>query len=116
AGDCVLRGHRIDSMPMASVWTRLRQRVGWSNSRQAWEERVGLGLVLSGAVILWWLGGRLALLQAVLAWGVLLVSAAVLLRRGWLKLFGPVLFYDMIRAARRGRVFLMRAIYAGILL
>src|SRR5262245_42941263 len=101
---------------MASAWTRLRQRIGWSNSRQAWEERLGLGLVLAGAVIVWWAGSRLSLLQAALAWGVLLVSAAILLRRGWLKLFGPVLFYDMIRSARRGRVFLGRMLYAALLL
>src|SRR5438046_2690039 len=34
----------------------------------------------------------------------------------WLKLFGPVLFYDMIRAARRGRYFLLRFLYALLLL
>src|SRR5437870_3876822 len=101
---------------MASVWSRLRQGVGWSNSRQAWEERLGLGLVIGGGVGVWLLAGRLSLLQALLAWGVLVLAAAVLLRRGWLKLFGPVLFYDMIRSARRGRHFLLRVVYAGILL
>ncbi len=29
--------------------------------------------------------------------------------------FGPVLFYDMIRSARRGRYFLLRMLYAGFL-
>src|SRR5438552_3380989 len=38
---------------------------------------------------------------------------AVLARAGWIRLFGPVLFYEMIRAARRGRYFLLRGLYAG---
>ena len=38
------------------------------------------------------------------------------MRARWLKLFGPILFYDMIRAARRGRYFLLRVLYAGLLL
>jgi ABC-type transport system involved in multi-copper enzyme maturation permease subunit len=32
-----------------------------------------------------------------------------------MSLFGPVLFYDMIRSARRGRYFLLRMLYAGFL-
>ena len=36
--------------------------------------------------------------------------------RGWLKLFGPVLFYDMITTARRSRYVVMRLLYAAILL
>jgi ABC-type transport system involved in multi-copper enzyme maturation permease subunit len=61
-------------------------------------------------------GTRLSAVQQVVIWGVLLVAAAVLLRRGWLKLFGPVLFYDMVRSARRGRYIILRCLYAGLLL
>jgi ABC-type transport system involved in multi-copper enzyme maturation permease subunit len=47
----------------------------------------------------------------------LLIALAVLARRGWLKLFGPVLFYEGLRASRRGRFFLLRWLYAiGLLL
>jgi ABC-type transport system involved in multi-copper enzyme maturation permease subunit len=37
---------------------------------------------------------------------------ALFTRAGWLKLFGPVLFYEVIRAARRDRYFLLRGLYA----
>lgn len=33
-----------------------------------------------------------------------------------MKLFGPVLFYDLIRVARRGRYIFLRCLYAGLLL
>lgn len=99
-----------------SVGQWVRQRIGWSNSRQAWEERAGFLLLLIGAAAIWWLGGRLSLLQHAVLWSLLLLTAAILLRRGWLKLFGPVLFYDMIRSARRGKYFLLRVVYAGLLL
>jgi ABC-type transport system involved in multi-copper enzyme maturation permease subunit len=47
----------------------------------------------------------------------LVLALAVLARRGWLKLFGPVLFYEGLRASRRGRFFLLRWLYAiGLLL
>ena len=35
---------------------------------------------------------------------------------GWLKLFGPVLFYDMVRTARRSRYVFIRLLYASLLL
>src|SRR5262249_16671917 len=73
-----------------------------------WEERIGVALLIAGVAIVWWLGARLSLLQAVLAWSVLLVAAAVLLRPGWLQLFRPGLFYHMGRPARRRRPFLLR--------
>lgn len=44
------------------------------------------------------------------------IAIAVLTRTGWLKIFGPVLFYELIRAARRGRYFWVRGLYAGGLL
>ena len=43
-------------------------------------------------------------------------SNVALLRGGWPKLFGPVLFYDLIRLARRGRYALLRCLYALFLL
>ncbi len=43
-------------------------------------------------------------------------SNVVLLRGGWPRLFGPVLFYDLIRLARRGRYALLRCLYALFLL
>lgn len=97
----------------ASWW---RHTFAWSNSRQSWLERLG-GLALTvAAVALWMLSTRLSFNALVVLWGLLILGAAVLLRRGWLKLFGPVLFYDMVRAARRGRYVLLRCFYAALLL
>jgi ABC-type transport system involved in multi-copper enzyme maturation permease subunit len=42
-----------------------------------------------------------------------LIVAAILTRAGWLKLFGPVLMFEVVRAARQGRYFLIRGLYAG---
>jgi ABC-type transport system involved in multi-copper enzyme maturation permease subunit len=51
------------------------------------------------------------------AWGALgLVSLAILSRRGWLQLCGPVLFYDLVRLARRNRYFLIRVLYIGTII
>jgi len=98
----------------AAAW--LRRKVGWSNSRQSWAERLGALALLAGAACAMTWGGRLSGVQQVILWGLLVLAAAVLFRRGWLKLFGPVLFYDMIRSARRGRFVLVRCGYAGLLL
>ncbi len=93
-----------------------KQTFSWSNSSESWVERgVGLAVVL-GAAGLWLLGGRLNVWQNVALWTLLLIVGAVLMRRGWLKLFGPVLFYDMLTTARRGRYSLIRCVYAGVLL
>jgi ABC-type transport system involved in multi-copper enzyme maturation permease subunit len=42
-------------------------------------------------------------------------SLATALGRGWFRLFGPVLFYDLVRLARRNRYIILRCLYAGIL-
>ncbi len=104
-------------MPFAQpALTWLLRNLGWSNSPQSWAERLGAVVLLAGAAgaIAW--REQLSAVQQVLSWGVLGVAAAVLLRRGWLKLFGPVLFYDMVRSARRGRYIVLRCLYAGLLL
>jgi ABC-type transport system involved in multi-copper enzyme maturation permease subunit len=47
----------------------------------------------------------------------LVLTLAYLARRGWVRLFGPVLFYEGLRAARRTRFFVLRWLYAvGLLL
>jgi ABC-type transport system involved in multi-copper enzyme maturation permease subunit len=104
------------SSVVSACRTWFRRNWKWSNSRQAWGERGGALLLLTGAGLLVGFASRLSLTQLVIFWGLLLVALAVLLRRGWLKLFGPVLFYDMVRAARRGRYFLIRSLYALFLL
>src|SRR5579885_2196227 len=94
----------------------VRRNLPWSNSPQAWQERLGVAGLLAAVVLgaVWFAGQSLAF--QVIYWGLVLVVAAVLLRRGWLKLFGPVLFYDLLRTARRSRYFLIRVLYCLFLL
>jgi ABC-type transport system involved in multi-copper enzyme maturation permease subunit len=53
--------------------------------------------------------------NAALVGGVALLLLVVL-RGVWRPLFGPVLFYDLVRSARRGRYAALRCLYAGALL
>jgi ABC-type transport system involved in multi-copper enzyme maturation permease subunit len=93
-----------------------RHHLSWSNSRQSWQERLaGLGLLLAAGGIFWY-GSRLELSYQVLLWGLWGVAWAVVLRRGLVKLFGPVLFYDLLRIARRSRYAFLRGAYAVFLL
>jgi ABC-type transport system involved in multi-copper enzyme maturation permease subunit len=100
----------------ALTWFRLTFR--WSNSAQTWQERVADGVVLgvlAGALVYGWLLG--------LAWWWLLpfclaclaLPCLVLRLLGWLKVFGPVLYYDMIRTARQNRFVWLRFAYALVL-
>src|SRR5688572_2519578 len=112
----------------------MRRRLSWSTSAESWHERrINWTMLLSAAVIglLWGLRGVVVWTRAdgttikfpnapdrlLVTLGVLwLVAALVLMRLGQLKLFGPVLFYDMIRSARRSRYFLLRGFYSVVLL
>ncbi len=94
----------------------LRRELAPSAFHRAWRPRLGAVLVLVAVVLLAWHGGGLAAWQQAALWGALLVAVAVLTRRGWLRLFGPVLFYDLVRSARQGRTFLLRGSYAFALL
>lgn len=105
------------AMSLLQTWIAwLRRTLAWSNSRQSWEERFGLLALLLGGGLMLWFGPQLGLIQQVLLWAGLVLLVAGLLRRGWLKLFGPVLFYDMIRLARRSRFYWLRVAYAALLL
>src|SRR5690348_2854771 len=99
------------SMPFRALakWFR------WSNTRQAWQERLGSAGVVVAAALLWLYDDAAPAWVKVAAWAALALVLAVLLRRGWLKLFGPVLFYDLVRSARRSRTFAVRTLYLGIL-
>jgi ABC-type transport system involved in multi-copper enzyme maturation permease subunit len=97
------------------TWLRLTFR--WSTSTQTWQERIGdvallAGLVSAAAITLlvhleWW--------QALAVWAVCFVPALLFNVVGWLKVFGPVLYYDMVRQARRSRFIILRLLYALLL-
>ncbi|MBL8794522.1 MAG: ABC transporter permease subunit [Planctomycetia bacterium] len=93
-----------------------RVRSGWVRpvSRQSRQERLGTLLLLSLAAVLVWFAGALTRWQLVLGGTALLFLLAVLLRRGWVKLLGPVFFWDVVRTARRGALGL-RVLYTGFL-
>jgi ABC-type transport system involved in multi-copper enzyme maturation permease subunit len=84
--------------------------------RQTWIELFIGGLLLAAAATVAWHRGQMSLPKQLALWVSLLLAFAVLLRRGWLRLFGPVLFYDLIRLGRRGRFFLLRCLYACALM
>jgi ABC-type transport system involved in multi-copper enzyme maturation permease subunit len=77
---------------------------------------VAVLLLFAGSLGLWWFRERLALAHQFVLWAVFLLLVAVLLRRGWLHLFGPVFVYELLRSARRRRTFVFRVLYAGGLL
>jgi ABC-type transport system involved in multi-copper enzyme maturation permease subunit len=77
---------------------------------------VSAALLLVGAGCLYWLGKGIGGAALLVGWALWLAASVVLLRRGWLQLFGPVLFYDLISLARRGRYVLLRCGYALALL
>jgi ABC-type transport system involved in multi-copper enzyme maturation permease subunit len=88
----------------------------WSNSRRSWEERLGvLAILLLGAGI-YWFGSRVPRSQQVVLWALFVLGVMLVLRRGWVKLFGPLLFYELVRLARRGRQALFRCLYGLVLL
>jgi ABC-type transport system involved in multi-copper enzyme maturation permease subunit len=93
----------------------LRRHFAWSNSLQSWGERCLAGLLVVAAASLAVLNARLTLAQASVLWGALLLAAAAVLRQGWVRLFGPMLFYDLVRVARQRRYFLLRGLYAVLL-
>jgi ABC-type transport system involved in multi-copper enzyme maturation permease subunit len=72
-------------------------------------------LLAAGASALLWYGRLLTSAQQLLLWALVLAAAAGLSLAVRLRLFGPVLFYDLIRTARRQQVILLRFIYAALL-
>jgi ABC-type transport system involved in multi-copper enzyme maturation permease subunit len=103
----------------------LRHNLAWSNSWPSWQERLILLLFLAGAGALAWLtfsvvqaqGPQIGALSVLgLLWGAYFIAVVIGSWLGWLKLFGPVLFYDMVRTARRSRYVFIRLLYASLLL
>jgi ABC-type transport system involved in multi-copper enzyme maturation permease subunit len=88
----------------------------WSNSRQAWAGRAAGAFALVSIAALAGFHQVLSGTQRLLLWILIGVALAVLLRRGWLRLVGPVLFHDAVRLARQGRHSAVRSLYATFLL
>jgi len=99
--------------PRRSAW--LRRNLSWSNSPRSWAERLGVLAVILGATCLVYCAGQLPAPLVVALGAVLAAVLLVALRRGGLRLFGPVLFYEIVRIARRSRYAFLRCAYALIL-
>src|SRR2546425_8596798 len=88
----------------------------WSNSWDSWRERlVGALFLALGLLLVYLTATLLTFWPALILWAAYTLVLAVASRQGWLRLFGPVLFYDMVRTARRSRYSLIRIIYGGFL-
>lgn len=112
----------------------LRRTFAWSTSAESWHERrvawsmvtlatvIGLLWGMRGVPLIGRADGSVVRFPHTPDWllltfgGVWLVGLLILMRLGHIKLFGPVLFYDMIRSARRSRYFLLRGFYSLVLL
>jgi ABC-type transport system involved in multi-copper enzyme maturation permease subunit len=84
-------------------------------TRVAWEERLVFFLLFAGTAGLWWARYWLNTPQLLFLFTTLMLLVAVLARLGEVKLFGPVLYYDMVRTARRSRYILYRFLFGLIL-
>jgi ABC-type transport system involved in multi-copper enzyme maturation permease subunit len=104
------------SVSVSSLHDWLRRTLRWSNSLESWQERVGFAAVLAMVAFNVFIGRGLAPSYQVVLWCLAGVTLAVVLRRGWLRLFGPVLFYDLVRVGRRNRYFLIRTAYGCFML
>src|SRR6266542_1982483 len=91
------------------IWT-------WLGHRSAWPERiVNLTLLLILGILVLLTLRTLTFWQSILVWTIFLAALGICSQQGWLKLLGPVLFYDMLRTSRRNRYFILRMLYAGFL-
>src|ERR1700704_6605150 len=96
--------------------TWFRHTFSWSNTQASWRERlIGLAFLVIAALLIWYSVYR-PVWESAIAWGVYFIALAVCSRQGWMRLFGPVLFYDMLVTARRSRYVIMRLLYALLLL
>ncbi|HEV3145445.1 MAG TPA: ABC transporter permease subunit [Gemmataceae bacterium] len=98
---------------IAGGW--LRRQLAWSNTRQSWQERLGFLGLIAGGLAGWYFSQSWSPEQRIVLLAAWLLGLGLLLRRGLLKLFGPVFFFEVLRGSRR-RVHLSRTIYATVLL
>jgi hypothetical protein len=96
-----------------AAWAR--RHVAWPTGRQARVEAAGVAFLAAAMAACAWWGLRLSWSQRAALGGLLLLTVAVLLRRGWLRLFGPVFDYDLVRTARRRQFITLRWVYGGCL-
>lgn len=88
-----------------------RRRPLWFGA-STWHDRyLALALLVVAGVVLFFVR-KLPITQQLLLGFALVFIAALVLWRSWKQLFGPVLFYDLVRTARQDRIFAHRFLYA----
>lgn len=92
-----------------------KRSLGPASSRQWVARTLFLLLTASGAALVY-CRDILPAWQQAASWSVLALALVYLSRRGWVRLFGPVLFYDLVRNARRSRTYVTRCAYLALLL
>jgi ABC-type transport system involved in multi-copper enzyme maturation permease subunit len=106
------------SQPSFAQWNlvRLRRYVAGCLTPRNWRELGIVLLFIAAAVGLFYLRQYIHLWQQLTLWALWAIALGVTVQLGWLRLFGPVLFYDLIRDGRRSRFLLIRSGYAISLL
>jgi ABC-type transport system involved in multi-copper enzyme maturation permease subunit len=106
-------------MTVNPLFNRFRLRFAprnWSNSAEAWQERLGVLLLIIGGIAGYTLSNFISLPGLFLAVAVWIATLFVLLRHGWIRFLGPLFLFDLFQATRRSRYFLLRVYVYFILL
>jgi len=100
---------------MPSIVAGLRRNIAWIADAIAFFWWVLPVLAVAAAVVLVLLRRLVPLSWQLIGWLVLVFLLALVLRRQWYLLFGPVFFYDLVRTARRNQQIAHRVLYAILL-
>jgi ABC-type transport system involved in multi-copper enzyme maturation permease subunit len=91
-------------------------RISWPKAMTVWFWQLAVVVALGVGIWLLVVLTQLPVLYQLGLVGGAVVILAVLVRQGRIALFGPVLFYDLVRIARRSRYIFLRIAYAALLL
>ena len=104
------------SLPVTNSATKSSVRSFGPARIQQWVKWCSLAGVGVAAAALVWFREEFSNAQLVFSWIALATLLLFLLRAGWVRLFGPVFFYEVVRNARRSRTYSMRCGYLLLLL
>lgn len=98
----------MHTMPflLTAVLSWLRRR--WPRTGLNRQEGLGLGLLAVGGVLLAWFGTPSASGPSLVLGSLFVLLLAVLFRRAWLTLLGPLVAHEIIRTTRRSHFNLLR--------
>jgi ABC-type transport system involved in multi-copper enzyme maturation permease subunit len=102
--------------PRTSWLAALGRWLAWSNLRRFPRELLAGALLVAANVALVAGSRHLGTLAAVLLWAAWCAAAVLYLWRTAARVFGPVLFYDLLRTTRGGQCFSLRSLYGFLLL